>query len=168
MKDKVKICPGCGTTNNEFATFCTNKDCRGSLAYVRVKENTPFESEQPEQGEANMNKEERPIVPPTEVFNAEAILEHTGPPLLKLGISNGDIAGRAGNIDLSPLKNSNFISGEHAQFIFREGNWFIKNLSQTNKTFVNGEEVALGSEHKLYGGDQIILANTYFVFRVDS
>ena len=167
MEDKVKVCPGCGTLNEQYAYMCSNKNCKCSLMNVAEEESPVSFANKVVPEEESSNLDEKTFVSPTEALNnVKAYLEHNGPPVSNFGICSGDIAGRAGSIDLSPLKNSNFISGEHVQFFFSEGKWYIKNLSKTNKTLVNGEEVALECKKELTDGDHITMANTYFFFRV--
>lgn len=34
-----------------------------------------------------------------------------------------------------------FVSGEHALLVWRDGNWWLSDVASTNGTFINGEEI---------------------------
>ncbi len=169
MIKKIRRCPRCGLAHEEYAIYCSNKECKCSLMNVIPDEmtdlnNIPCEPAKAE--ETGTNKKPSNVVSPTEVLGfTEALLEYSGPPIFTFQVKNGAVAGRAGSIDLTPLKESNYISGEHARFHLEKNRWFVENMSETNKTCVNGKEVILGSRHLLNNGDYITMANTTFIFK---
>ena len=75
------------------------------------------------------------------------------------------------------LKNKLFVSRHHAELTVIGNKVFIKNLSKTNKTFINNEEILSDTTVELHGGDEIGLGGkivagnrqeqaAYFIFRV--
>ena len=169
MIKKIRKCPRCGLAHEEYATYCSNKECKCSLMNVIPEEGTDLSnmpSEPVKVEETGDYKKPSSVVSPTAALGfAEAVLEYSGPPIFTFLIKNGAVAGRAGSIDLTPLKESNYISGEHVRFHLENSKWYIENMSKTNKTCVNGKEVILGSRHLLNNGDYITMANTTFIFK---
>ena len=75
------------------------------------------------------------------------------------------------------LKNKLFVSRHHAELTVIGNKVFIKNLSKTNKTFINNEEILSDTPVELHEGDEIGLGGkivagnrqeqaAYFIFRV--
>ena len=58
------------------------------------------------------------------------------------------------------------ISRSHANFITRDGEYFVVDTNSTNHTFVNGSMIQSNAEIKLKHGDRIRLANEDFEFRL--
>ncbi len=58
------------------------------------------------------------------------------------------------------------ISRSHANFITRDGEYFVVDTNSTNHTFVNGVMIQSNAEIKLSHGDRIRLANEDFEFRL--
>ncbi len=58
------------------------------------------------------------------------------------------------------------ISRSHANFITRDGEYFVVDTNSTNHTFVNGTMIQSNAETKLQHGDRIRLANEDFEFRL--
>ena len=174
---KGKICPQCGASNNEYAIYCTNPRCRGTLMNVDPVEvedappppawNKGPEGGKKAGGEVGEDITTRPLIRPTEVLTTRpARLEYIGSPAYEFKVQDGDTVGRAGDVNVSALERSRYISGQHASFHLNRGVWYLKSLSQTNKTYLNGEEVPRGSSRELADGDVITMANTNFTFRV--
>lgn len=74
------------------------------------------------------------------------------------------------------LGSKYYVSRNHAELTVVAGKVFIKNLSSTNKTFVNNEEIANDEPHALIDGDEIGLGGkviagerqdnaAYFIFK---
>ncbi len=58
--------------------------------------------------------------------------------------------------DLKEYLNTKlYVSRQHAELTVVAGKVFIKNLSSTNKTFVNNEEISNDEPHTLINGDEI-------------
>lgn len=56
------------------------------------------------------------------------------------------------------------VSRSHANFISREGEYFVVDTNSTNHTFLNGAMIQSNEEMKITHGDTIRLANEEFVF----
>jgi ribosomal protein L40E len=80
-------------------------------------------------------------------------------------IKDGDVIGREGRIDVSPLSRSNFISSRHATFFFKSGQWFLRAEKTTNQTKIGMSVLDEGQMRPLKDNDRIILADTIFIFR---
>jgi pSer/pThr/pTyr-binding forkhead associated (FHA) protein len=78
--------------------------------------------------------------------------------LLKKGATN--LAGRGRGSDIQILDS--LVSRQHYQIEERDGNYYIKDLGSTNKTFVNKK--LLAEEKKLQFGDLIEAGEAAFLF----
>jgi hypothetical protein len=112
------------------------------------------------------NEAEVPVMHPVNSEPA-ASLECLSQPEFVFPVRNDSLVGRQGDVNVSPLERSIYISREHARFLFRDGKWLLDHLSQTSHTYVNGIEVPGGSPQVIRDGDKITLGNTSFLFRED-
>ena len=62
------------------------------------------------------------------------------------------------------ILDNTYISRNHADIITREGRYFIKDLSSTNKTYLNDSPIPGEYEVEIFPGAKIKLANEKFVF----
>ena len=58
------------------------------------------------------------------------------------------------------------ISRSHADFISREGEYFVVDMNSTNHTYVNGKMIQSNTETQIFDGDTIRLANEDFEFKL--
>ena len=58
------------------------------------------------------------------------------------------------------------VSRSHANFITRDGEYFVVDTNSTNHTFVNGQMIQSNSEVKISHGDTIRLGNEDFEFKI--
>jgi len=58
------------------------------------------------------------------------------------------------------------ISRSHANFISRDGEYFVTDTNSTNHTYVNGVMIQSNVETKLVHGDKVRLANEDFEFKL--
>ena len=58
------------------------------------------------------------------------------------------------------------VSRSHANFIARDGEYFVVDTNSTNHTFVNGQMIQSNSEVKISPGDTIRLGNEDFEFKI--
>jgi pSer/pThr/pTyr-binding forkhead associated (FHA) protein len=58
------------------------------------------------------------------------------------------------------------VSRGHAEFLSREGEYFVSDMNSTNHTYVNGEMLRDGAEARLSHGDKVRLADEEFEFRL--
>ena len=57
-----------------------------------------------------------------------------------------------------------FISGKHAQFLFKQDNYYLMDLGSSNGTFINGQPVEGSEEKILTNGDKIKIGQLEFLF----
>ncbi|MBO4898407.1 MAG: FHA domain-containing protein [Clostridia bacterium] len=62
---------------------------------------------------------------------------------------------------------NNKISKIHAEFIVRDGNYYVIDCNSTNGTFINGgtQRITSNVEHQLFDGDRVTLANVDLTLR---
>ena len=84
---------------------------------------------------------------------------------LVLEIESGDTIGREGDVDVSGLLDSEYMSRKHARFKYKGGRWVIGNLSTKSFTYVNGAQVAAGTEVEVKDGDRVTMGTARFTFR---
>lgn len=89
--------------------------------------------------------------------DGQAFLECTSEPDVTLTVRSGDVIGREGDVDLSELKDAEYLSRKHARFRYAAGKWRIENLSTKSFTYVNGQQVAPDTEVEIHDGDKITL-----------
>lgn len=58
------------------------------------------------------------------------------------------------------------VSRSHANFIFRDGAYFVEDTNSTNHTFINGAMIPSNTESGLAHGDKVTLADEEFEFRM--
>lgn len=76
----------------------------------------------------------------------------------------GDVMtlGRGRDNDIQ-VKNDSKVSRYHCKLYRRNGNFYIEDNKSANGTLVNGELV---TERRLFGGEEIIIGETFFRFRI--
>lgn len=96
---------------------------------------------------------------------SNAILECTSEPGVVLKINAGDIIGREGDIDLTELKDAEYLSRKHARFRKKAGKWSIENLSTKSFTYVNGKQVEPNTAVDIQPGDRLTFGIIRCTFR---
>ena len=115
----VRICPTCKTPNKPSELLCTR--CFGDISWV-----TPVEQSPPKQA-AKAAKPEPSVL----------ILEFdTG----KVEVKSGDVVGR-NSVGKDVLQGYEKVSRAHAQFLLKDGKWYIKDAGSSNGTFVDGKRL---------------------------
>jgi predicted component of type VI protein secretion system len=87
--------------------------------------------------------------------DSHAILECTSEPGVLLSVKSGDVIGREGNVDLTKLKDAEYMSRKHARFGTKHGKWFVENLSTKSFTYVNGKQVDPNTQQQIEPGDRL-------------
>ena len=201
---KYKICPECGKKNSPGLIEC--RYCESDLTAIKiVDDDTKPEEEIPAEFSAKTEKAElvkicecgaenppqarkckvcgediSDIIPSAKVNACEERLSY------ELSALDDDFSvmidkplimlGREAELK-DYLKNKLFVSRHHAELTVIGNKVFIKNLSKTNKTFINNEEILSDTTVELHGGDEIGLGGkiiagnrqeqaAYFIFRV--
>jgi len=150
--ESSKKCSRCDTSNKAHAVYCAA--CGESLMLFH---DSPVEP--PVKPGNNLEKTDK------DAHSPQAQLVCLSQPEFVFPVKNCQIVGRRGDVDITPLEKSIYISGEHARFSFCEGRWFLEHLSRTNSTYVNGIKLQPSIIQQLHDEDKITLANTTFLFR---
>jgi pSer/pThr/pTyr-binding forkhead associated (FHA) protein len=144
-----KICPSCGTKNEVDAIICSR--CFNPLTYV-----TPNDD--------NNNGSDEDIK--IEVVNDETIVANASIEELflegqniSIKIKSDDVIGRHCK-NSSELSKYQTISRKHAQFIYVNNKWFVKDLGSTNGTYLNDMPLEKGKEYEIRDGETIKLSRT--------
>ena len=201
---KYKICPDCGKKNSPGLIEC--RYCEADLTAVRIFDDaTKPEEEIPVEPAAKTEKTELVKIcdcgaenPPqarkckacgediSDIIATEKLKACEESFFYELHTLNDDfsvvidkpliVLGRESELK-DYLKNKPFVSRQHAELTVIADKVFIKNLSKTNKTFINNEEILSDTTVELHGGDEIGLGGkivagnrqeqaAYFIFRV--
>ncbi len=201
---KYKICPDCGKKNSPGLIEC--RYCEADLTAVRIFDDaTKPEEEIPVEPAAKTVKTELVKIcdcgaenPPqarkckacgediSDIIATEKLKACEASFSYELHTLNDDfsvvidkpliVLGRESELK-DYLKNKPFVSRQHAELTVIADKVFIKNLSKTNKTFINNEEIPSDTPVQLHEGDEIGLGGkiiagnrqeqaAYFIFRV--
>lgn len=78
------------------------------------------------------------------------------------------VISRLGNqyCSIGQIGDNTAVSRSHANFITRDGEYFVVDTNSTNHTFVNGQMTQSNSEVKISPGDTIRLGNEDFEFKI--
>jgi len=117
----------------------------------------------PEAGEAIDLSPEGPAA--VAVDNRRALLLYQeGTPEEQIYPFTGDTLtiGRGRDNDIQ-IKNDSKVSRYHCKLFRRGGNFYIEDNKSSNGTLVGGELI---TEHRLLGGEEIIIGETFFRFRI--
>lgn len=76
----------------------------------------------------------------------------------------GDVLtiGRGRENDIQ-IKNDSKVSRYHCRLFRRGNNFYIEDVKSSNGTLVNGEHI---TERRLFGGEEVIIGETFFRFRI--
>ena len=201
---KYKICPDCGKKNSPGLIEC--RYCEADLTAVRICDDaTKPEEEIPVEPAAKTEKTQLVKIcdcgaenPPqarkckacgediSDIIATEKLKACEESFFYELHTLNDDfsvvidkpliVLGRESELK-DYLKNKPFVSRQHAELTVIADKVFIKNLSKTNKTFINNEEIPSDTPVQLHEGDEIGLGGkiiagnrqeqaAYFIFRV--
>lgn len=83
----------------------------------------------------------------------------------ELQVKSGEILGRTDGPHASFFSEMKYISGRHASLSCRNRIWFLRDLSSTNRTKLNGEYIVEEIDMIVQDGDSIILADEEFLIR---
>lgn len=165
-----KKCPKCGHINDEFAMVCS-KGCPGGLSRITAQY---YKQDETQEKDATVISAFQDIKPQVQSSTLEETIRIELPfpklycesnPNFVVEIKNGYVIGREGDINVTPLPRSGYISRRHATFLREENNWFLKAESKTNPTMVNFKQLNPGEIAPLKDNDRITLADTTFIFR---
>jgi hypothetical protein len=92
------------------------------------------------------------------------LLSNEGTPDEQIYALTGDVftIGRGRDNDLQ-IKNDSKVSRFHSKLYRRGSNYYLEDNKSSNGTMVNGELI---SERRLFGGEELVIGETFFRFRV--
>ncbi len=61
------------------------------------------------------------------------------------------------------IKNDSKVSRYHCKLFRRGNNFYVEDIKSSNGTLVNGELI---TDRRLFGGEEIVVGETYFRFRI--
>lgn len=190
MLEYVKICPNCGFKNPETEVYCC--ECNYYLDVVPEKD-TGIDSPKPENhqpGDPAPEIEKKDIVknPGEQSFKQGPItkrMESETSLLLELvgtsrqyQVRSGDIIGQEhpssqAQIQLSGVEGVNFIHRHHCQFEYKDGEWYVTPLIQSQSDFINPSSLNIqrmqpGQNYKITNGDKLTMGRITFLIRIFS
>ena len=96
----------------------------------------------------------------------ETNLPDGGPLSFRLTGARGADIGRDGHLDWTLPDPTRFISGKHCEIRFREGSYWLSDVS-TNGTFLNNGDRRMQSPHRLRMGDRLLIGQYIVAVEVD-
>jgi len=93
---------------------------------------------------------------------AEVYLEEK--PEFRFPLLDGLTIGRDGDINVSHIEGSKYVSRVHATFIREGDSWYIRDEKSRNCTYVNSVKVEPGEKRALKDEDLISLGYLSFIF----
>lgn len=105
-------------------------------------------------------------MPLTLTIENETTLPDGGPLSVSVSGKRGLDIGRDQHLDWTLPDPSRFISGKHCEIRYRDGAYWLHDVS-TNGTFLNGAEGRLKGPHRLRNGDRLGIGHYIIVVTVD-
>ena len=146
------------------------KDEGEEVAVSEVNDELPFKEDLKKEAERN-KVSERPKEPLYSEEKTTFLGANDKNPILK-NLSTGDVYEVTSNpftIGKSQTCNlvitDKVVSRHHAEVVQYGDKYFIKDLSSTNGTFINGNKLMADTDVELKDGQEIIFANKKFIYR---
>ena len=146
------------------------EDEEEEVAAIEANGELPFKENEKEETEKN-REPERPKEPLYSEEKTTFLGANDKNPILK-DLSTGDVYEVTSNpftIGKSQTCNlviaDKVVSRHHAEVVQYGDKYFIKDLSSTNGTFINGNKLMADTDVELKDGQEIIFANKKFVYR---
>ena len=145
---KVRICRSCKTENSPTNIECST--CGGNISNIR-----PIEKNE------NVEKPEHAISDTPEIRIHQkpgATLRFLIEDRQELEAKDSDIIGRNA-VGADFLQNFPTVSRNHIRVFKQNGAWWMKNLTETNETWLNGKPVPQNEEREINEGDVLNLSS---------
>jgi pSer/pThr/pTyr-binding forkhead associated (FHA) protein len=81
---------------------------------------------------------------------------------------DGDIIGRKNGIFANVFGRFNYISGTHCKILKNAAGWHIQDMGSTNKTFLQGNELAPNALYPLASGTTVKVADLELLVSYDT
>lgn len=166
-------CPNCGYWNEANANFC--EDCGFELRNVE-RGSKPVTIRQPT--EPHISPSDVPAAPQQELepapkidadvpayTGARLVLQSTGS-IFRLGAKTS--IGREDprlDIDFEGYPDGQYVSGNHAQIIQMNGEFYVEDMGSSNSTYVNDRKLAAGQLEPLKNGDVLRFGKISLTFQ---
>lgn len=82
----------------------------------------------------------------------------------RFALLDGLTVGREGDVNVSRLEGSKFVSRVHATFLKEGDDWYIRDEKSKNFTYVNSVKLEPGSKKVLKNDDLVSLGFLSFIF----
>lgn len=105
-------------------------------------------------------------MPLTLTIENETSLPDGGPLSVTTGGGRGLDIGRDQHLDWALPDPTRAVSGRHCEIRFREGGWWLRDIS-TNGTFLNGGEHRVQSPYRLLNGDRLEIGHYIVAVSID-
>lgn len=146
------------------------EDEEEEVAAIEASSELPFKENEKKEAEKNIELE-RPKEPLYSEEKTTFLGANDKNPILK-DLSTGDVYEVTSNpftIGKSQTCNlviaDKVVSRHHAEVVQYGDKYFIKDLSSTNGTFINGNKLMADTDVELKDGQEIIFANKKFIYR---
>ena len=157
----VKYCPLCGAENTRQQPFCSG--CSEDLTRVQVEprrgvETVPEPDAPAEEALLRTRRVESPACD-------GCVLELVADPTVRFTVRADQTVGRTGAADIAlegKVPDWQYISGCHARFTRRGGQWYVAHAGTTNFNIVDGVKYAGDDEAALHDNSVLVLAKTAF------
>lgn len=174
-----KQCPDCSEIYPDFVDFCVNDGARLRLGVTRIAEEDTDQSDEELTGEYH-SAPEIDTEPVDTLFTGQARLyrqvgedelpepiEFTGDVVVGRAVSDSqaDDLGQDAEtfVDLGAVGDEGEIEARHARLSFKDGSWWIEDLSEAKGVVVN-QGSRIGERTELASGDRVAFGEVEFVF----
>lgn len=175
MSNLVRLCPGCGKVNEAREQSCP--DCGSSLwreprvdadllqAGGAIRNAAGAGATEDVRGTDAAPRQEVEETRRPADGGESAWLECAEQPATRFPVNRSGILGRKGDIDISSLPGSPYISRRHVAITYIDEHWYVKNLSEASITRLNAVTLPSGTTATIAEGDKLTCGKTTFIFR---
>ncbi len=135
-----KLCPTCKTLNDPLRQTCIR--CSGDIAAVEAQQSASSAQE-----DLNPSSKEDLLI----LSSADG---------RAIEVRDGDVVGRT-VVGKEMLDIHEEVSRRHAQFIRKQGTWFVIDLNSSNGTFIDGKRLIANERIPLRNGQQIRISPVF-------
>jgi ribosomal protein S27AE len=157
----IKKCPNCGFSNDKDAVVC--EKCGNPLDNVKSKQFIVVHKKEEEINDKKENISNTLQITLREV--EELVLITESGDTIKISPNRRVTLGREGDIRPEIFMPYLTVSRRHLIVEYKDGNWYITDISKTNSTYLNGNPIEKNKPYPIKKGD-IIGLSTKFKLKV--